>query len=146
MWYSSDIFHYMFNAEFVSLISLKVPSGKGNLSHGFDFLWLLVVHIKKWKKTGIDCTGSTDCCSSLKVKEEALLNVSWNSGESPADRKRPSPKKIQLNLYSREGGGRNVITEGEGKFWEFGGFISLPNTGFRVPYVTLPTGLLNLQE
>ncbi len=27
MWYSNDTFHYMFKAEFVALISLKVPSG-----------------------------------------------------------------------------------------------------------------------
>ncbi len=29
MWYSNDTFHYMFKAEFVSLVSLKVPSGCG---------------------------------------------------------------------------------------------------------------------
>ncbi len=27
MWYSNDIFYYMFKAEFVTLVSLKVPSG-----------------------------------------------------------------------------------------------------------------------
>ncbi len=27
MWYSNDMFHYMFKAEFVRLVSLKVPSG-----------------------------------------------------------------------------------------------------------------------
>ncbi len=27
MWYSNDMFHYMFKAEFVTLVSLKVPSG-----------------------------------------------------------------------------------------------------------------------
>ena len=27
MWYSNDMFHYMFKAEFVMLVSLKVPSG-----------------------------------------------------------------------------------------------------------------------
>ncbi len=27
MWYSKDIFRYMFKAEFVTLVSLKVPSG-----------------------------------------------------------------------------------------------------------------------
>ncbi len=27
MRYSNDIFHYMFKAEFVTLVSLKVPSG-----------------------------------------------------------------------------------------------------------------------
>ncbi len=26
-WYSNDLFHYMFKAEFVALVSLKVPSG-----------------------------------------------------------------------------------------------------------------------
>ncbi len=28
MWYSNDMFHFMFKAEFVTLISLKVPSGR----------------------------------------------------------------------------------------------------------------------
>ncbi len=28
MWYSNDMFHYMFQAEFVTLVSLKVPSGR----------------------------------------------------------------------------------------------------------------------
>ncbi len=27
MWYSKDMCHYMFKAEFVTLVSLKVPSG-----------------------------------------------------------------------------------------------------------------------
>ncbi len=27
MWYSNDTFHYMSKAEFVTLVSLKVPSG-----------------------------------------------------------------------------------------------------------------------
>ena len=27
MWYSNDMFHYMFRAEFVTLVSLIVPSG-----------------------------------------------------------------------------------------------------------------------
>ncbi len=26
MWHSNDMFHYMFKAEFVALVSLKVPS------------------------------------------------------------------------------------------------------------------------
>ena len=26
-WYSNDMFHYTFKAEFVTLVSLKVPSG-----------------------------------------------------------------------------------------------------------------------
>ncbi len=29
MWYSNGIFHYMFKAEFVTLVSKKVPSGGG---------------------------------------------------------------------------------------------------------------------
>ena len=29
MWYSNDMFHYMLKAEFVKLVSLKVPSGCG---------------------------------------------------------------------------------------------------------------------
>ncbi len=29
MWYSNDMFHYMFKAEFVTLVSLKVLSGLG---------------------------------------------------------------------------------------------------------------------
>ncbi len=28
MWYSNDMFHYMFKAEFGTLVSLNVPSGK----------------------------------------------------------------------------------------------------------------------
>ena len=31
-WYSDDTFHYMFNAEFVALASLRVPSGSLTLS------------------------------------------------------------------------------------------------------------------
>ncbi len=27
MWYSNDTFHYMFKTEFVTLVTLKVPSG-----------------------------------------------------------------------------------------------------------------------
>ncbi len=27
MWYANDMFHYMFKAELVTLVSLKVPSG-----------------------------------------------------------------------------------------------------------------------
>ena len=27
MWYANDMFHHTFNAEFVTLVSLKVPSG-----------------------------------------------------------------------------------------------------------------------
>ncbi len=27
MWYPNDTFHYVFKAEFVTLVSLKVPSG-----------------------------------------------------------------------------------------------------------------------
>ncbi len=27
MWYANDMFHYMLKAEFVTLVSLKVPSG-----------------------------------------------------------------------------------------------------------------------
>ncbi len=27
MWYSNDMFHHVFKAEFVTLVSLKVPSG-----------------------------------------------------------------------------------------------------------------------
>ncbi len=27
MWYSNDMFHYMPRAEFVTLVSLKIPSG-----------------------------------------------------------------------------------------------------------------------
>ncbi len=27
MWHSNDMFHYMFKAEFVTLVTLKVPSG-----------------------------------------------------------------------------------------------------------------------
>ncbi len=27
MWYSNDMFHYMLKAEFLTLVSLKVPSG-----------------------------------------------------------------------------------------------------------------------
>ena len=27
MWHSNDVSHYMFKAEFVTLVSLKVPSG-----------------------------------------------------------------------------------------------------------------------
>ena len=40
MWYSNDMFYYMFKAEFVALVSLKVPSGnhssvrKSNVSPG----------------------------------------------------------------------------------------------------------------
>ena len=29
MWFSDDVFHYMFKDEFVTLESLKVPSGGG---------------------------------------------------------------------------------------------------------------------
>ena len=28
MWYSSDMFRYLFKAEFVTLVGLKVPSGR----------------------------------------------------------------------------------------------------------------------
>ncbi len=28
MWHSNDTFHYMFKAEFVTLVSLKVPPGR----------------------------------------------------------------------------------------------------------------------
>ncbi len=31
MWYSNDMFRYMFKAEFVALASLKVPSGKSKI-------------------------------------------------------------------------------------------------------------------
>ncbi len=27
MWYSNNVFHYLFKAEFVTLIRFKVPSG-----------------------------------------------------------------------------------------------------------------------
>ncbi len=30
MWYPNDMFHYMFKGEFVTLVSLKVPSGRGS--------------------------------------------------------------------------------------------------------------------
>ena len=38
MWYSNDMFHYMFKAEFVILVSLKVPSGY------FDYEIMLCHH------------------------------------------------------------------------------------------------------
>ncbi len=40
MWYSNDMFHYVFKAEFVTLVSLKVPSGCNVLSLKFHFLFL----------------------------------------------------------------------------------------------------------
>ncbi len=31
MWYSNDMSHYMLKPEFVTLVSLKVPSGKDGI-------------------------------------------------------------------------------------------------------------------
>ncbi len=31
VWYSNDVFHYMFKAEFVTLVSLKVLSGSAKV-------------------------------------------------------------------------------------------------------------------
>ena len=33
MWYSNDMFHNMFKAEFVRLVSVKVPSGRRNFPY-----------------------------------------------------------------------------------------------------------------
>ncbi len=47
MVYSNDIFHYMFKAEFVTLVSLKIPSGLfffgcGGVEVRREFLHLLM--------------------------------------------------------------------------------------------------------
>ncbi len=50
MWYSTDMFHYMFKAEFVTLVSLKVSSGSYSLCsdsfhhtlHRYSFVTLSV--------------------------------------------------------------------------------------------------------
>ncbi len=34
MWYSNDMFHHMLKAEFVTLVSLKVPSGSSTVELG----------------------------------------------------------------------------------------------------------------
>ncbi len=45
MWYSNDMFLYVFKAEFVALVSLKVPSG--NQSE-FYKIFLLLQHVFAW--------------------------------------------------------------------------------------------------
>ncbi len=59
MWYSIDLFNYMFKAEFVTLVSLKVPSGR--LRHSLHSVVRFPVHTKvstrnqsnsKWEKKG----------------------------------------------------------------------------------------------
>ena len=47
MWYSNDVFHYTFKAEFVTLVSLKkIPSGLCRLPHRIGFS-LLSPHVRR---------------------------------------------------------------------------------------------------
>ena len=69
MWYSNDMFRYMFKAEFVTLVSLKVPSGsmvflphKTHVKEGSQVVedfFLLIPDI--WNRTRGARGGGGDC-------------------------------------------------------------------------------------
>ena len=49
MWYSNDMFHYMLKAEFVTLVSLKVPSG--NFAANFKYMSDSTTSVNLWQLT-----------------------------------------------------------------------------------------------
>ncbi len=66
MWYSNDMFHHMFKAEFVTLVSLKVPSGgpaKMRANHGCSShlrgCCLRAAHLSQFGITSFFLAGGT---------------------------------------------------------------------------------------